>query len=386
MISVIVAIILVMGGVGKQMKIFGENSLEFSAVGVSMTEEAISSIQVATAFGVQDHLTSKYDDQMRETSRLNFRSKAALSLMITAMMCILNLQYGLTFWQGGVFLSHGNISAVASARKIFATIDRISPIDSETGSGDKLDRFGRKVTFDSVRLVYPSGPGVAVFNDVSLTIPSGKTTVILGPSGSGKSSLPGLIESLNLRWLRSQMSLIGQDSVLFKTTIYNNIAHDLLKGASKHAINESTDSLVEKAARIANAYDFISGLPQGYDTVVGESGNLLSSSLKQRMAIAKALLRAPWVLLLDEATSALDSESEWTVQLALDRVAASRTMIAICHRLSTIQNADLIYVLDRGRVAEKGRHGELIARKGKDWELVELQRLGSNGREAEREQ
>ena len=275
MLSVIFAIILTMGGVGKLMKAFAEKSLESSARGVSLAEEAISSIRVVTAFGVQGHLTSKYNDQMTEASRLDFRSKTALGLMIAAMMCILNLQYGLAFWQGGKFLKDGDLSvshiltvlfasmmagvsmghiaphlgafgmAIASAQKIFATIDRASPINPESGAGKTLQQVDGELKLEGIKLIYPSRPTVTVLKDFSLTIPAGKTTAIVGPSGSGKSSVIGLIErfylpvdgkilldghhldNLNLGWLRTQIALVGQDPVLFNTTIYDNIAYGL---------------------------------------------------------------------------------------------------------------------------------------------------------------
>lgn len=163
------------------------------------------------------------------------------------------------------------------------------------------------------------------------------------------------IKSLQLKWLRSQMGLVGQDPVLFSTTIRQNIMHGK-QGA--------TERDMVSAATAANAHSFIKELPQQYDTVVGEKGAQLSGGQKQRVAIARAVLKNPAVLLLDEATSALDTESEQVVQLALDRVVHGRTTVVVAHRLSTVQHADVIAVLDQGRVAELGTHGELLRRGG----------------------
>ena len=172
------------------------------------------------------------------------------------------------------------------------------------------------------------------------------------------------IRTLNLKWLRRHIGLVSQEPVLFDTTIAENI---------RFGREDATPSDIEKAAREANVHDFISTLPDGYNTMVGERGVQLSGGQKQRVAIARALVRDPKLLLLDEATSALDTESESIVQEALDKARSGRTTIVIAHRLSTIQNADLIIAIEEGQVAEMGTHAELIQLKGLYFNLVVAQ-------------
>ena len=174
------------------------------------------------------------------------------------------------------------------------------------------------------------------------------------------------VRDLNVKWLRSQIGLVSQEPVLFDTTIAENIRYGK-EGATMEEIQE--------AAKSANAHDFVSSLPDGYDTIVGEGGALISGGQKQRIAIARALVRDPKILLLDEATSALDSESEKVVQNALDGACVGRTTIIIAHRLSTIQNADLIIVLDKGRMVERGTHADLVAKTGMYFDLVTAQSI-----------
>lgn len=177
------------------------------------------------------------------------------------------------------------------------------------------------------------------------------------------------IASLNINDYRSYLALVSQEPTLYQGTVRENI----LLGADRENVPEEA---IQQACRDANIYDFIMSLPDGFNTVVGSKGSMLSGGQKQRIAIARALLRDPKVLLLDEATSALDSESEKVVQAALDKAAKGRTTIAVAHRLSTIQKADMIYVFDAGRIVENGTHSELLAQKGRYYELVNLQSLG----------
>jgi ABC-type multidrug transport system fused ATPase/permease subunit len=171
----------------------------------------------------------------------------------------------------------------------------------------------------------------------------------------------------DLRTLRSFMSIVGQEPVLFNISVRENIAYG--------ALSPPDDLAIHEAAKLANIHDFIMSLPTGYDTLVGEKGGKMSGGQKQRIAIARALIRNPRLLLLDEATSALDSESEHVVQEALDAAAKGRTTLVIAHRLSTIQHADLILVVDQGQVVESGTHFELIDKKGIYNELVNQQKL-----------
>ena len=216
----------------------------------------------------------------------------------------------------------------------------------------------------------------------SLNVEVGQTFALVGPSGCGKSTVIQLllrfydpdggevllggrdVRALNTRWLRKHIGVVSQEPVLFDTTIARNIMYGK---------EDATEEEMIQAAKDANAHNFISELPDGYNTLVGEAGTQLSGGQKQRIAIARALVRDPKILLLDEATSALDTESESIVQEALDRARTGRTTIVIAHRLSTIQNADVIASMKDGRVAEIGTHSELLGKKGLYYELVKAQ-------------
>jgi ATP-binding cassette subfamily B (MDR/TAP) protein 1 len=235
---------------------------------------------------------------------------------------------------------------------------------------------------------------VPIVQNLTLKFAAGKTAALVGASGSGKSTVISLVErfydplsgcvkldgrdlrTLNVKWLRTQIGLVSQEPTLFATTIRGNIEHGLINTVHEDATPEKKMELVRDAAIKANADGFISKLPLGYDTMVGERGFLLSGGQKQRIAIARAIVSDPRILLLDEATSALDTQSEGIVQSALDKAAAGRTTITIAHRLSTIKDADCIYVMGGGLVLEQGRHGELLRNAdGPYAKLVAAQKL-----------
>ena len=234
-----------------------------------------------------------------------------------------------------------------------------------------LDTVRGEITFEDVVFRYPTRPDVPVLNGLSFTAKPKETVALVGESGCGKSTSVSLIErlynplsgtikldgvpinELEIGWLRRQIGLVSQEPILFATTIRENI---------RYGRPDATDAEIEEAARQSNAHGFITKFPDGYDTKVGEKGVTLSGGQKQRIAIARALVRNPKILLLDEATSALDTQSEKLVQDALDRAQQGRTTIVIAHRLSTVQNADKIVVIDNGVVVETGTHAELISR------------------------
>jgi ATP-binding cassette subfamily B (MDR/TAP) protein 1 len=244
-------------------------------------------------------------------------------------------------------VSHFPFVAITSARgaaaKLFATIDRVPSIDSAS-EGVRPSKVIGEITFENVDFIYPSRPDVQVVQGLSLTFPAGKTTALVGASGSGKSTIISLVErfydplagsvrldgldirDLNLKWLRSQIGLVSQEPVLFSTTIRKNVEHGLV-GTHQNISPEEKLRLVREACIKANADGFISKLPSGYDTIVGERGFLLSGGQKQRVAIARAIVSDPRILLLDEATSALDTQSEGVVQNALDEAAVGTVPI-----------------------------------------------------------
>ncbi|KIW29284.1 uncharacterized protein PV07_05109 [Cladophialophora immunda] len=425
MLSVTVLIILIMGGAGKGIKQYQAQANDAYAIGATIAEEAFTSIRTTTAFGAQDWLAKHFGMHLDNVKRFDFKSKAFLAFMIAAMMAIMNLQYGLAFWEGSRLLHDGSVSvskiitvvfssmlagvsighvaphfgafatAVAAGQKIFQAIDRESPLDPMSGAGKKPSTVEGEIVFKNVRHVYPSRPDKVVLDELSFSIPSGKVTAVVGKSGSGKSTLVGLIErfyrpvggeisldglpiqELNLHWLRAQIAVVGQEPILFNTTVYENIRFGLCGTELEHAAGEKVTGLIEEAARTANAYEFISNLPGGFQARVGERGMLLSGGQRQRIAIARAVVSNPKILLLDEATASLDLQAESLVRAALDAASKNRTTLVIAHRLSTIKHADNIVVLNAGKLVEQGTHEELMRNRGDYHSMVEAQQIDS---------
>jgi subfamily B ATP-binding cassette protein MsbA len=269
--------------------------------------------------------------------------------------------------------------SLAAAERLFEVLDE--PTEEQVDRGTRtITSFNRAVEFDNVSFAYDTEP---VIRDVSFTAKKGSVVALVGPSGAGKTTLVDLIprfytptagrilfdgvdsREITLESLRALTGIVSQDTVLFNDSVRNNIAYG---AGGKYSLEQ-----IERAARAANAHEFILELPQGYDTVLGERGTRLSGGQRQRLAIARALLVDPPILILDEATSALDTESERLVQEAVDRLLEGRTVFVIAHRLSTVVNADVILVLDRGRIVERGTHGELLAERGAYFRLHALQ-------------
>ncbi|KAL2164185.1 hypothetical protein VTH06DRAFT_3399 [Thermothelomyces fergusii] len=414
LLSTVVALVLCMGTASQFIVKFSKQNIAAYAQGGSVAEEVISSIRNAVAFGTQDRLAKQYDVHLTRAEVFGFKLKSVLGAMIGSMMTILYLNYGLAFWMGSRFLAGrevslsdvlivmmsvmigafnlGNVApnaqafttALGAAAKIYSTIDRQSPIDPSSEEGAKLDKVEGTIRLERIKHVYPSRPEVVVMDDVSLTIPAGKTTALVGASGSGKSTIIGLVErfysplegtvyldgvdisTLNLRWLRQQIALVSQEPTLFSTTIYENIRYGLIGTRWEKEDPERQRELIYEAAKKANAHDFITTLPEGYETNVGERGFLLSGGQKQRIAIARAV-----------ATSALDTKSEGVVQAALEAAAEGRTTISIAHRLSTIKDAHNIVVMSQGRIVEQGTHDELLRKRGAYYNLVRAQAIKS---------
>lgn len=432
--STVFGIVTIMALGSRFMIKYNKQSLHSYALGGTIAEEVISSIRNAVAFGTQDKLARQYDQHLAEAEKWGLKFKISLAFMLAGMMGILNWNYGLAFWQGSRYLVAGDTgvssiltivlaiiigafslsnlapnaqafaTSVAAAKKIYNTIDRISPLDPTSDSGEKPDHVQGTVELVGIKHIYPSRPEVVVMEDVNLVVPAGKTTALVGASGSGKSTIIGLVErfydpvagyvsldgrdisTLNLRWLRQQISLVSQEPTLFSTTIAGNIQHGLLGTKWENVDAERQKELIINAAKLANAHDFVTGLPEGYETNVGDRGFLLSGGQKQRIAIARAMVSDPKILLLDEATSALDTKSEGVVQAALDVAAQGRTTIVIAHRLSTIKTADNIVVMSGGRIVEQGSHDQLLEKRGAYASLVDAQRISAEREEMNSEE
>ncbi|KAH8803203.1 P-loop containing nucleoside triphosphate hydrolase protein [Xylogone sp. PMI_703] len=432
--STVFAITTIMGGGSSFIIKFSKQSLESYALGGTVAEEVVSSIRNAVAFGTQDKLAREYDKHLKHAEHYGFKLKTVLGVMVGFMFMIIYLNYGLAFWMGSRYLVKGEVSlshiltilmaimlgafslgnvapnaqafttAMSAAAKIYNTIDRVSPLDPVSDAGEKLEHVEGTIELRHVKHIYPSRPEVVVMDDVNLIIPAGKKTALVGASGSGKSTIVGLVErfydpvggqvlldghdvsTLNLRWLRQQISLVSQEPTLFGTTIFENIRYGLV-GTSHELLEISKQrELVIEAAKMANADSFITTLPEGYETNVGERGFLLSGGQKQRIAIARAVVSNPKILLLDEATSALDTKSEGVVQAALEVASAGRTTITIAHRLSTIKDADNIVVMNQGRIIEQGTHDELLTKQGAYFNLVEAQKIAATNELSPEEQ
>ncbi|KAG0613585.1 hypothetical protein M758_6G113700 [Ceratodon purpureus] len=388
----------------------------------AIAEESISSVRTVYSFVGESKVAQLYSSSLDETVRLGIKQGLAKGLSMGsvginfAIWAFLGwygseqvlagradggniLTTGIAVIAGGIALGNAmpNFKAFAegcsAASRIFALIARVPPIDADDTTGKTLEKVVGDLELRNVDFSYPSRSDVPVFKNFSLKIPAGKTVALVGQSGSGKSTVIALLErfydplagevlidganikDLQLKWLRRQIGLVSQEPALFATSIRENILYGK-DGASDEEIME--------AAKSANAYNFVSQLPRGFDTQVGERGVQMSGGQKQRIAIARALLKNPPVMLLDEATSALDAESEKVVQAALERAAEGRTTVVVAHRLSTIRNADLIAVVQYGKVVEMGTHEELMA-KGEQGAFAALVQLQQAHQEAEAE-
>ncbi|CAM0945814.1 unnamed protein product [Alopecurus aequalis] len=400
------------------MRGFGADAKEMYEQASTIASDAISNIRTVASFCAEEKIIESYRKKCEGPLKKGVRQGAISGVGYGFSFALLFCFYAVSFYVGARFVHSGTAevgqvfkvffaltmmavgvsqsSSLArdfskvqdAAVSIFRIIDRISKIDASSEVGTTVDRVEGNIELQHVSFKYPARTDVQIFRDLCLRIPSGKTVALVGESGSGKSTVISLIErfydpdsgaifldgvdlkTLKLSWLRQQIGLVGQEPVLFNDTIRANIAY----GKSEQVSEEE----IIAVAKAANAHRFISSLPDGYDTSVGERGVQLSGGQKQRIAIARAILKDPKLLLLDEATSALDAESERIVQEALDRVTVGRTTVVVAHRLSTITAADKIAVIKNGVVAEEGRHDQLLHLPGGAYaSLVALQSSSS---------
>nr|XP_006013923.2 PREDICTED: bile salt export pump-like [Latimeria chalumnae] len=396
-------------------KLTGQGLKAYAEAG-AVADEVLSSIRTVATFGGEKKEVERYDKKLVSAQRWGIRKGMIMGLFTGYLWLIIFLCYALAFWYGSSLVlaeaeySPGNLlqvffgvlvgalnlgqaspclEAFASGRgaaaNIFEVIDREPVIDCMSEKGYKLDKVKGDIEFHNITFYYPSRPDVKILDNLSMFIKAGETTAFVGPSGAGKSTAIQLIQrfydpeqgmvsldghdirSLNIQWLRSLIGIVEQEPVLFATTIAENV---------RFGRDDVTMEDIIKATKGANAYNFIMELPQKFDTLVGEGGGQMSGGQKQRIAIARALVRNPKILLLDMATSALDNESEAVVQEALDKVRLGRTTISIAHRLSTVKTADIIIGFEHGRAVERGKHDELLERKGVYFTLVTLQSQG----------
>ncbi|XP_017230206.1 ABC transporter B family member 2 isoform X2 [Daucus carota subsp. sativus] len=382
-----------------------------------IAQEVIGNVRTVQAFAGEDKAVKSYTSALQDTYKYGRRAGLAKGLGLGTLHCVLFLSWSMLVWftsiivhkhiaNGGdsfttmcnvviASLSLGQsapditafLRAKSAAYPIFKMIERNTVNKNSGKKGGKLQKVEGHIQFKDVYFSYPSRPDVVITNKLCLDISPGKVIALVGGSGSGKSTVISLIErfyeplsgqilldgidirELDIKWLRHQIGLVNQEPALFATTIRENI----LYGKDDATIEEIT-----RAAKLSEALAFINNLPERFDTQVGERGVQLSGGQKQRIAISRAIVKNPAILLLDEATSALDAESEKSVQEALDRVMVGRTTIVVAHRLSTIRNADVIAVVQNGKIVETGSHEELILKQdGAYSSLVELQEAAS---------
>ena len=392
---------LFISGIVKKLRQIARTGQESLGRILNQVDEAFSGIRIIKAFNAQEYTLNKFTQEVNKYAGISvsMARKNELASPVSEFLgvivvggillfggnLVLNnqsaldgaafLTYLVVFTQvlapsKGISKAYSSIQrAIASAERIFEVVDTIPEI-KEPANGQSITEFNESIVFKNVSFAYENEP---VLSNIDLTISRGSTVALVGPSGSGKSTMVDLIprfydptkgqvlldgvsiKDYRLEAIRGLMGIVSQESILFNDTVFNNIAF----GAEK-----VSDEEVIKAAKIANAHEFILKLDNGYHTEIGERGSKLSGGQRQRLSIARAVLKNPPILILDEATSALDSESELLVQEALSNLMKNRTSIVIAHRLSTIQNADEIIVLQEGKILERGTHHQLLDKGG----------------------
>ncbi|MCM0757990.1 ABC transporter ATP-binding protein/permease [Sporomusa sphaeroides DSM 2875] len=394
---------------GKHLRTASRITQERAADITSVLQETISAVRVIKSFVREEYEIGRFNRENYSNFRAQMKT-AQLSATLTPIIEFLGaIGVTLIIWYGGREVIYGNLSsgaliafliyvvnitnpikrlsrvysniqrALAAAQRVFDVLDTEPEIKDMPGAKE-LPRITGRLTFEQVNFSYK--PGEMALADVSLTVEPGQMVAIVGPSGAGKTTIANLIprfydpmsgritidgydiKTVTLASLREQIGIVPQETVLFNGSVYENILYGDLKAGEEAII---------AAAKAANAHEFIIGMPEGYNTQIGERGSKLSGGQRQRIAIARAILKDPRVLILDEATSALDTESEKLVQDALDKLMVNRTSFVIAHRLSTVQRADIILVMDKGRIIERGIHEQLLTAGGLYSKLYQVQ-------------